>query len=162
MSRLVERVQVLRDEVLETSEHGDKDPPGAELFDALVREIAASTDSLHGVDLSLQDAVSRRLAWGDTEDRILVDGASVFDRLVAAVERAFRDPSDQLAVTEAATRVLMSLSRVVAMAAVARAGRDRAAQLREELTQRQLRTAIDRQRDSVLRLEQELKSGSSR
>ena len=154
---LVERVLVLRDEVLDTVEHGDRDPPGQEVFDALLRSLAGGTESMPGVDLAIHDAVARRLAWGDTEEIVLADAELVFDRLITAVERAFVDPDDQLAVTEAATQVAVGVARVVAMAAVARAGRDRASRLREELGQRQLRAALDKQRENVARLEKELR-----
>ncbi len=157
---LVERLQVLRDEVLDTVEHGDRDPPGQEVFDALVRSLDVGKESLPGVDLAVHDAVARRLAWGDSEEMILVDCELVFDRLVLAVERAFRDPDDQLTVIEAATQVAVALARVVAMAAVARAGRDRAARLREDLGQRQLRAALDKQKENVARLEKELRDAN--
>jgi hypothetical protein len=157
---LVERLGVLRDEVLDTVEHGDRDPPGQEVFDALVRSLGGGGESMPGVDLALHDAVARRLAWGDSEEMVLVDCELVFDRLVLAVERAFRDPDDQLTVIEAATQVAVGLARVVAMAAVARAGRDRAARLREELTQRQLKTALEKQKENVARLEKELRDAN--
>jgi hypothetical protein len=159
---LADRVQVLRDEVLDTVEHGDRDPPGQEVFDALVRTLAAGGgDSLPGLDLALHDSVARRLAWGDTEEIVLADCELVFDRLVLAVERAFRDPDDRMVVLEAATQVSVGVARVVAMAAVARAGRDRAARLREELSQRQLKEALAQQRDNVTRLEKELRDAKS-
>jgi hypothetical protein len=158
---LVERLLVLRDEVLDTVEHGDRDPPGQEVFDALVRGLSAGGESLAGVDLAVHDAVARRLAWGDTEEIVLADCELVYDRIVIAVERAFRDPDDQLTVIEAATQVAVGVARVVAMAAVARAGRDRAARMREELTQRQLHAALEQQRENVTRLEKELREGSS-
>jgi len=37
---LIEAVSVLRDEVLDTVEHGDRDPPGAEVFEALLRALS--------------------------------------------------------------------------------------------------------------------------
>lgn len=158
---LVERVLVLRDEVLDTVEHGDRDPPGQEVFDALLRNLAAGgNESLPALDLAVHDAVARRLAWGDTEEIVLADTELVFDRLVNAVERAFRDPQDQLTVIEAATQVAVGVARVVAMAAVARAGRDRASRLREELGQRQLRAALEKQRENVTRLEKELRDAN--
>jgi hypothetical protein len=156
---LVERLLVLRDEVLDTVEHGDRDPPGQEVFDALVRNLGAGGESMPGVDLGVHDAVARRLAWGDTEEIVLTDCELVYDRIVIAVERAFRDPDDQLTVIEAATQVVVGVARVVAMAAVSRAGRDRAARLREELSQRQLRAALEQQKQNVARLEHELREG---
>ncbi|HLL22564.1 MAG TPA: hypothetical protein VK427_10550, partial [Kofleriaceae bacterium] len=136
---MTEAVAVLRDEVLATVEHGDREPPGAEVFDAVLRALSIGGESVPGLDLSLHDAVSRRLAWGDSEEVVLADAEGVFDRLVIAVERAFRDPADQMVVIEAATQVAITVARVVSLAAVARASRDRAARLREEMAQRQLK-----------------------
>jgi hypothetical protein len=154
---MVEAVRVLRDEVLDTAEHGDRDPPGAEVFDAVLRALQVGGESVPGLDLQLHDAVSRRLAWGDSEEVVLADAELVFDRLMVSAERAFRDPADRMVVIEAATQVAVTVSRVVALAAVARASRDRAARLREELAQRQLREVLEKQKLTISRLEQELK-----
>jgi len=67
-----------------------------------------------------------------------------------------------LLVVEAATQVASSVARVVAMHAVHRGGRDRAARLREEMTQRQLREALDKQQASIERLQQELAASDFR
>ncbi len=150
---LVEAIRVLRDEVLDTVERGDRDPPGAEVFDGLLRALSIGGDSASGLDLTLHDAVARRLAWGDTEEVVVTDAELVFDRLMIAVDRAFRDPADRMVVIEAATEVAVSVARVVSLAAVARAARDRAARLREEMAQRQLRDVLDKQRASIVRLE---------
>ncbi|MDX2093403.1 MAG: hypothetical protein SFX73_36500 [Kofleriaceae bacterium] len=152
-------VAVLRDEVLDTAEHGDRDPPGSEVFDALLRALSIGGESVPGLDLQLQDAVSRRLAWGDREDAVLQDSERVFDRLLVAVERALRDPADQLVVLEAALQVSVTVARVVALAAVTRATRDRAARLREEMAQRQLKEVLEKQKANIARLEGELRSG---
>lgn len=154
---LSEAVRVLRDEVLDTVQHGDRDPPGAEVFEALLRALSVGGESVPGLDLTLHDAVARRLAWGDSEESVLADTEQVFDRLLASVDRAFRDADDQLLVIEAATQVAVSVSRVVAMAAVARAGRDRAARMREEMAQRQLREVLEKQQATIAHLEHELK-----
>ena len=154
---MVEAVRVLRDEVLDTVQHGDGDPPGAEVFDAVLRALAVGGETVPGLDLALHDAVARRLAWGDGEEVVLSDVEAVFDRLLIAVERAFRDPADQMVVTEAATLVAVTVARVVAHAAVARASRDRAARLREEMAQRQLQEALDQQQATIGLLEDELK-----
>ena len=154
---LVEAVSVLRDEVLDTVEHGDRDPPGAEVFDALLRALTIGGESVPGLDLTLHDSVSRRLAWGDGEEVVLADAELVFDRLMVSAERAFRDLGDQMVVIEAATQVAVTVSRVVAIAAVARAGRDRAARTREEMAQGQLRDALDKQKATIQRLEHELR-----
>lgn len=154
---LAEVVRVLRDEVLDTALHGDRDPPGAEVFDALLRALSIGGESIPGLDLQLHDAVARRLAWGDSEESVLADAELVFDRLLVSVERALRDAADQLVVIEAITQMAVTVSRVVAIAAVARAGRDRATRMREEMAQRQLREVLDKQKASIARLEQELK-----
>jgi len=154
---LIEAVSVLRDEVLDTVEHGDRDPPGAEVFDALLRALSIGGESVPGLDLQLHDAVTRRLAWGDSEEGVLADAEMVFDRLMVAVERALRDPADRMVVVEAATQVAVTVARVVSLAAVGRAARDRAARLREELAQRQLKDVLEKQRSSIVRLEFETK-----
>ena len=154
---LTEAVRVLRDEVLDTAEHGDRDSPGAEVFDALLRALAVGGESVPGLDLTLHDSVARRLAWGDSEESVLADAELVFDRLLVAIERAFRDPDDQMVVIEAVTQVAVTVSRVVALAAVARAGRERAARTREEMSQRQLKEVLEKQKSAIERLEHELK-----
>ena len=151
---IIESVRVLRDEVLATAEHGDRDPPGAEVFDALVRALTLGGESMSsGLDLGLHDAVARRLAWGDSEDTVLADAELVFDRVMTAVDRAFRDAADRLVIIEAATQVAGTVARVVSLAAVQRAARDRAARVREEMAQRQLRGVLQKQRASIVRLE---------
>lgn len=152
-------VSVLRDEVLDTVEHGDRDPPGAEVFDALLRALSIGGESVPGLDLTLHDSVSRRLAWGDSEEAVLQDAEMVFDRLLVAVDRAFRDPDDQMVVIEAATQVAVTVARVVSLAAVSRASRDRADRLREEMAQRQLKEVLEKQKANIARLEADLRSG---
>jgi len=154
---MVEAVRVLRDEVLDTVQHGDREPPGAEVFDAVLRALAVGGESVPGLDLALHDAVARRLAWGDGEEVVLADAEGVFDRLLVAVERAFRDPADQMVVIEAATLVTVTVARVVALAALSRASRERAARLREEMSQRQLKEALEKQKATIAHLEEELK-----
>ncbi|MBS1120782.1 MAG: hypothetical protein H6Q90_3010 [Deltaproteobacteria bacterium] len=105
---LVGSVFVLRDEVLDTVEYGDRDPPGTELFEAVLRALSVGGESVPGLDLALHDAVSRRLAWGDNEEVVLADAELIFDRLMVAVERAFRDPADRMVVIEAATLVAVT------------------------------------------------------
>lgn len=154
---MVEAVRVLRDEVLDTVERGDRDPPGAEVFDALLRALAIGGESVPGLDLTLHESVSRRLAWGDSEEVVLSDAERVFDRLLSAVDRAFKDPADQMVALEAATQVASAIARVVSLAAVARATRDRAARMREAMVQRQLREVLDKQKANIMRLEADLK-----
>ncbi len=154
---MTEAVRVLRDEVLDTVEHGDRDPPGTEIFDALLRALSVGGESVPGLDLTLHDSVARRLAWGDSEEAVLADAEVVFDRVMVAVERAFRDPVDQMVVVEAALQVAVTVSRVVSLAAVTRASRDRAARIREEMAQRQLKEVLEKSKQSIVRLEIELK-----
>ena len=156
-SHLAEAVRVLRDEVLDTVQHGDRDPPGAEVFEALLRALTIGGESIPGLDLTLHDAVARRLAWGDSEEAVLADAELVFDRLMVSADRAFRDPADQMVVIEAATQVAVTVSRVVALAAVAGAGRDRAARMREEMSHQQLKEVLEKQKAAIERLEHELK-----
>jgi len=152
---LVEAVSVLRDEVLETAEHDEGEVPGSEVFDALLNALTIGGESVPGLDLTLHDAVTRRLAWGDSEESVLADAERVFDRLMVAAERALRDPADRMVVIEAATQVAVTVARVVSLAAIGRASRDRAARLREEMTQRQLRDVLEKQRTTIARLEHE-------
>jgi len=152
---LVEAVKVLRDEVLDTVEHGDREPPGAEVFDAILSALQIGGESIPGLDLNLHDAVARRLAWGDSEESVLADAESVFDRLIIASERSLPDPPDRMVVVEAATQVAVTVARVVSLAAVARATRDRAARLREEMAQKQLEAVLEKQRSSIVRMELE-------
>lgn len=162
---LVDSVRVLRDEVLETAERGDRDPPGTEVFEALLRALSmvapqvvpSSVERATSIDVALHDAITRRLAWGDGEETVLADTEQVFDRLLLAAERAFRDANDQMLVIDAATRVAVTVSRIVALAAVARAGRERDAGTREELTQGQLHDVLDKQKATIQRLEHELR-----
>ena len=153
---IIELVRVLRDEVLDTVEHGDRDPPGTEVFDGLLRALSIGGESVPGLDLTLHDSVARRLAWGDKEVDVLADAELVFDRLMTAIERSFRDPADQMVVIEAATQVAVTVARVVALAAVNRASRDRAARLREEMAQRQLRDVLIKQQNAIKQLEQQV------
>lgn len=150
-------VYVLRDEVLDTVEHGDRDPPGAEVFEAVLRALAMGGESIPGLDLQLHDAVARRLAWGDTEENVLADAEMVFDRLMVAVERAIRDHADRMVVVEAATLVAVTVARVVSLAAVSRASHERAARLREEMAQRQLKEVLERQKATIAKLEADLR-----
>jgi hypothetical protein len=152
---LIEAIKVLRDEVLDTVESGDRAPAGSEVFDALLRALSVGGNTVPGLDLQLHDAVARRLAWGDTEETVLADAETVFDRLMIAIERSFDDPPDRMVLIEAATQVAVTVARVVSLAAVARAARDRATRLREELAQGQLNEVLAKQRTNIMRLETE-------
>lgn len=152
---LGERVAVLRDEVLDIAAGGSEDAPAVAIFDAIVRALGSGTDTAGGLDLTLHDAVARRLAWGDTEETILSDAELVFARLARACQRALRDPDEEMLVLETGAAVVGSAARIVALAAVGRGGRDRAAALREELAQRRLKEALAEQARTLRRLETE-------
>lgn len=151
--KLAERVLVLRDEVLETAEYSDREPPATAVFDAIVRGVASYGETSPGLDLTLHDALSRRLAWGDREADVLAEADQMCDRLLKAATRSFRDPVEEMLVAEIACEVGTAAARIVAMAAVGRAGRERAARLREEMSARRLKEARDRQRQELARLE---------
>lgn len=155
MSDLVERVAVLRDEVLDIAGVGASDAC-AEIFEAVLAALTLGTDSIAGIDVTVQDVVARRLAWGDPEAQLLADAEWLFDRLLIAAERAFRDYDDQMVVVEAATQVAVMVSRALARHAVERAARDRASRLREEMAQRQLQDAVDKQAQRLAAREREL------
>ena len=154
---LADRVSVLRDEVLDTVERGDRDPPGAEVFAAVRRSLGQGSLDQEALVASLEDDIARRLAWGDLPTTILTDAEHVFDRLITASERAFGNPSDRIAVVIVVTRIAGLVAQILAQAAVALASRDRGTRLREELAQRQLRDAIAQQRERIARLETELR-----
>jgi hypothetical protein len=153
MTELGERIAVLRDEILDVVAGGSEDAPAEAIFEAIVRSLSAGLETGLGLDLTLHDAVARRLAWGDTEEAILTDADLVFTRLAKAAQRALRDPDEEMLVLEAAADVVCSTARILGLAAVGRAGRDRAATLREELAQRRLKEALAEQERNLKRLE---------
>lgn len=152
MSGLADRVGVLRDEVLDVVEQGDRDQPGADVFDAIIRALAAYGETAPGIDLTLHDAIARRLAWGDTEEVVLSDAEHVFHRLARAAERGLRDPAEEMLVLEVSAEVTTHVARIVAIAAITRSQRDRTARTREELAQRRLRDALVDQTATLTRL----------
>jgi hypothetical protein len=149
---LAERVLVLRDEVLQTAEHGDHSPPGAEVFDAIIGCLASYDATDPGLDLALHDALSRRLAWGDDEIALLGEADTVAERVKTAAVRALRDPVEQAVVAEATTEVSCTAARIIATAARGRAASERAALLREEALRNRLREALARQDEEIGRL----------
>ena len=151
---LADRVAVLRDEVLATADTGEREPPGHEVFDAVLRGLASSSETTPGLDLALHDAVARRLAWGDTEAKVLDDATEVSRRLLAAAQRALRDPADELRVALAVAEAASAAARIVAILVLGRVARERAAQLREEMAQERLGQALERQREELARLEE--------
>lgn len=151
---LADRVLILRDEVLDTAARGERNPLGAEIFDAIVRSLASYEATDPGLDLALHDAVSRRLAWGDDEHTVIADAEDVCDRLLMAARRALSSASEEMVVAEAACQVACAAARIVALAAVGRAGRDRAALLRERATITRLQHAVVAQSAELRRLDE--------
>ena len=154
---LWERVAVLRDEVLNTAELGDELATGGEVFDAIVRWLVSQGETSAGLDLTLHEAVTQRLAWGDPEALVLANTDSVCKRLLEAAYRALRDPAERMAVAEATAEVGGITARVVASAALGRSGRERAAVMREEVLQSRLNDALTRQRAEIAALEAAIK-----
>lgn len=153
MSAIADRLLVLRDEVLDTAAAGDSDPPGSEIFDAIARALVVLGETDPGLDHTLHDAISRRLAWGEGEDLVLTDAETIYDRIVKAAQRSFDDPAEEMMVIEVAAEVTCAAARIVAMAALGRAGRERSAKLREELAQRRLQDALERQQRELSQLQ---------
>ena len=147
---LADRLLSLRDEVLDSA--GGPDSSG-EVFAAIIRQLAARGDTSPGLDLTLHDALSRRLAWGEAEAAVLADSDAVCRALMAAVQRAIRDPLDEMVVIETIAEVGCAAARIIALAAVGRGARERASQMREELAQNRLRQALERQREEIEKLE---------
>lgn len=150
---LAQRMAVLRDEVLDTASLGDEEPPGSELFDAILREL--DEEGGDGDSDRLASGLARRLAWGAREVELLADIEVVCRRLLDAAERSFRDPADASRVATAGAAVACRAARLLSQAAVGRAERERAAHMREELAQGRLRKALERQRSEIGRLESE-------
>jgi hypothetical protein len=153
MSQATDHLLVLRDEILAAAERGDRDPPGAEIFDAIVRGVLARDDTTPGLDLTLHDAIARRLAWGDSEADIVADAEGLFSRLVAAARRSLTEAGEEALVIEVAAEVVTATMRIVAVAAASRAARERAGRLREELAQKGLREILAQQREVLARLD---------
>ena len=153
-ANLAERIAVLRDEVLATADTSDREPPGSEVFDAVLRGLAIASETDPGLDLALHDAVARRLAWGDTEPKVLADASEVCRRLLAAAQRALREPNDELLVAAAVAEAASAAARIVAMLVLGRVARERASQLREEMAQERLGLALERQREELSSLEE--------
>ena len=94
MSReMSDRFVVLRDEGLNCAELGEN-APGGEIFEAILANLTHLGETDPGLDLSLHDALSRRLAWGESPSTVAVDCDSVCTRLIDATLRSFPDPGD--------------------------------------------------------------------
>ncbi len=159
MSRaaLWERVSALRDEVLNTAELGDQLATGGEVFDAVVRWLVSQGETSAGLDLTLHEAITQRLAWGAPEAMVLANADSVCKRLLEAAYRALRDPAERMAIAEAVAEVGVICGRIIASAALGRSGRERASVLREEVLQSRLSDALARQKKEIAALERALK-----
>lgn len=145
---LAERLEVLRDEALNTAEFG-ADAAGAEVFDAILSRIARMHETDPGLDMSLRDALNRRLAWGESPSTVIVDCDSVGKRLLAAVQRSFRDPEDTAKIVCVIAEVSCSAARHLARNAVQRASKERALQRREMMVQRHLAAALGQQDELI-------------
>ncbi len=153
---LADRVAGLRDEVLSAPDGGEREPPGSEVFDAVLRILSGPDPDASEVDLALQDGIARRLAWRDSELRVLSDAGEVCRRLLAAARRSIRDPDDEMAVARAVAEAGSAATRILTLLVLGRIARERAALLREELAHQRLGQAIERQREELARLEQAL------
>jgi hypothetical protein len=153
---LADRVARLRDEVLLAPRGGEREPPGSEVFDAVLRVLSGGGPEASQVDRALHDGIARRLAWRDSELRVLSDAGEVCRRLLAAARRALRDPEDEMEVARAVAEAGSAASRILTLLVLGRIARERAALLREELAQQRLAQAIERQREELARLEQAL------
>ncbi len=149
---LAVRLEVLRDEVLETARHGTENPPGAEVWDAILRRVAAGEGDDTELDLSLREAIARRLAWGEAEADILASASGVATRLIVASDRALGH-RERLFVAEVVAEIGALAARAVALAALGRAGRERAELLREERLVFRLEEARARQQRDIRALE---------
>jgi hypothetical protein len=144
METLAERFEVLRDEGLNTAEYG-RDAPGTEIFEAILCGLTTMGETEPGLDMSLLDSLSRRLAWGENASTIVVDCDSVCKRLLAATHRSFSDPEEATKVASVITEVACAASRHIARLAVQGASKERAQQRREAMVQRQLAAALSQQ-----------------
>ncbi len=153
MSVLSSRLEVLRDEALNTAESGP-DAPGTEVFDAILDRVAHMHDTDLSLNMSLRDALNRRLAWGEDPSTIIVDSDSVGKRLLSAVGRAFPDPGETASLASIIVEVTCSAARHLARNAARQASSERALQRREQMVQRQLEAAITQQDDRLKKYSQ--------
>lgn len=149
--KIASRLEVLRDEALNTAEFGP-DAPGSEIFDAVVNRLATMGDTEPGLDMRLHDSLSRRLAWGENPSTVIVDCDLVCKRLVAAAQRSFTDPEESTKIVAIITDVACTAARHIARFTVQGASKERAQQRRELMVQRQLRTALEQQEALIQKL----------
>ena len=150
---LAERVSALRDQVLETAARDEVSPAAAAVFNALVRRIGGLASDADDIR-ALRESLARRLAYGDSEAALLDEIDRVGGRLLAASTSALTDGVEQLRVAEAVSDVGAEAARSVARAAMGRAGRERAALLREQENFRRLQDALARQENELQRLDE--------
>ncbi len=146
---LEERFEVLRDEALNSSEFGD-DAPGAEIFDTIINRIAHLGESSRGetesdLDLSLQDSLSRRLAWGEDAAAVIADCGAVSNRILEAVRRSFPSSDESIQIVSIVTDVTCAAYRYISMVTVQRSGKERSQHRREMMVQRQLASELEKQ-----------------
>jgi hypothetical protein len=151
------RLEVLRDEALNTAEYGP-DATGSEIFDAVVNRLITMGETEPGLNMSLHDALSRRLAWGENASTVIVDCDSVCKRLVAAVHRSFPDPEESTKIVAVITDVACTAARHIARFAVQGASKERAQHRRELMVQRQLSSALEQQEDLIQRYKSQISS----
>ena len=152
-----ERFAVLRDEALDCAEYGEN-APGAELFEAILSSPVHYGQTDPALDLSLRDALSRRLAWGDDPATVAVDCDAVCRRLIGATPRSFTDSEEATLVIAMITEVTCTASRHLARLAVQRASRERALERREMTVQKQLGAALEQQEERIRLLRSKLDS----
>jgi hypothetical protein len=117
---------------------------------------SSSSPSSFEVDLTLHDSIARRLAWRDSELRVLTDAGEVCRRLLAAARRELRAPDEEMEVAWAVAEAGSAAARILILLVLGRVARERAALLREELSHDRLAQAISRQREELARLERAL------
>jgi hypothetical protein len=151
-----ERLDALRDDVLHTAELGDRDRKGGEVFAAVVRLLANREEGSSPLDLTLHEAISQRMAWGDPEGVVLADADSVCKRVLEVSRQAFSEPEERLLIADAVCEIGIVAARMIASAALGRAGRERASLLREEVLQLRLQDAVKRQEEELAELSKQL------
>ncbi len=154
--RLSDRVNVFRDEVLDSVQLDPRSGGGVEVFEAILRLLDARLETIPEIDMILRDALSRRLAWGDEASAILADADSVAKRLLDAAERSLHDPKEEIEVIRATVETSCIVSRFITYEELRRTAQARAILLREELAQSRLRQAINRQKEELDRLNKAL------
>lgn len=158
---LAERLAALRDATV-GGPVDEREPPGVELFDAVLALVARRGRASDELDASLHEALARRLAWGEGERAILADARAVAEKLLDGGRRSCHGVDEELEVASAVAEAGAALGRVVTLAALARVASDKAGHLREELAQERLTAALERQRVELAELEAALAARQGR